>query len=419
MIKVPAGSFGFDPTGEAITIDSNAAGNYIRVKTGAWLQIFRRRGVELSSVTQNELGLFTQLKVDGYGKAKFQTINPAYHLFRPRQNGCSWSPNGRIRKGLVEVDTCPIEYQGEQCPDVYWNSCMEALFGPGNQVRDLNSSPELRKLLVETLATLATGLGNSYNELVHFGLHPLIEEYDTSGNFAVDEERWDDFYNQMVGTTDRPNNCSGIVTLMDALADEGEPGYDIDIPNTDIDANNNYTGDIVALFETMIASAKAELRLIAKRGIQMGSGVKRYPVILATTPEFRAYEDYLTANFAHNPQLINYVLVGTDGTSRMMPGVLHYKGIPVVEWDESSWFDEIVGTNCHRVALVAPGTFGIASDVQNIENSFNPGTGLNIVQKLDAPYLGKIYMDTTLRWGTAIADKDFIVYARNLAPVPE
>jgi hypothetical protein len=414
MVNVPAGAFGFDQTGEAIEIDSNGASNYIRVKTGAWLNIFRRKGVELNDVIKNDLGLYSMLKVDGYGKAKFQTINPAYHLFRPRQNGCTWNPNGRVRRGLIDVDTYPIEYKGEECPDSYWNSCMESLFPEGNGVRDLNASPELRALLMETIATLATGLGNSMHELLHFGLHPLITAADTADTFVVDEERWEDFYAQMVGGTDRPNNGAGFVTLLDSLADEGEPGYDIDIPDADIDANNNYTGDILALFEAMIAKAKTELRTMAKRGITFGAG-KRYPVLLCTSPEFRAYEDYLLANSNGNPTLLNYQLLGTDGTPRMMPGVLHYKGIPVVEWDESTWFDEIVGTKCHRVALIAPGTFGVATDVQNLGNAISQ-SGLRVTQKLDAPYMGKIFFDTTLRWGTALADKDFCVYARNLTP---
>ena len=294
---------------------------------------------------------------------------------------------------------------------------MEALFAPGNGVRDLMSSPELRELLKMTLDTLSVGLGNSFHELVHFGLHPAITTADTNGTFLVDDERWEDFYAQMVGSDARPNNCSGLVTIMDALADQGEQGYDLVIPDADIDAANNYTGDIVALFESVINAAGTELRTMARRGINFARG-KRYPIMLVTSPEFRAYEEHLTANFVNSGSMTAYVLMGDDGTPRMMPGVLHYKGIPVVEWDESSTFDEIVGTKSHRVALVAPGTFGVASDVKNIKDSFNPGTGLEIVQRMGGGpgFMGKIYMTTTLRWGTALADKRFVTYARNLNP---
>lgn len=417
MIEVPQGAFGFDASGEAVTIDSNAAGNFIRVKSGPWLNIFRRMGIIQGDITKNDLGLYSHLIVDGEGKAKFISQQPAYHLFRPRQNGCVWNPSGRIRNGIVDVDTCPIEYQGEECPDAYWGNCMESLFGPGNQVRDLYSSPELVAMFRNTMATLSTGLANSFHELVHFGLHPAIITADTNDTYLVDDARWADYYAQMIGSDDRPNNCSGIVTLLDALADQGEEGYDIEIPDSDIDADNNYTGDIIALFETVINRGKTELRTMAKRGIGSGGG-KRYPIMLVTAPEFRAYEDWLTANFVNSPTMTNYILTGTDGTTRMIPGVLTYKGIPVVEWDESTIFDEIVGTHSHRVALVAPGTFGVATDVRNIKDVYNPGTGLEIVQRMGGGtgFMGKIYMTTTLRWGTALADKNFVTYARNLAP---
>lgn len=417
MIEATPNSFGFDPTGEAVSIDSNAAGNFVRVKSGPWLNVFQRYGIVEGDINKNELGLYTQLKVDGYGKAKFLHFKTPSHLFRPRQNGCAWNPNGRIRSGLVNVDTCPIEYQGEECPDAFWGDCMESLFGPGNEVRDLYSTPELRAIFTNAMRALAIGLGNSFHELAHFGQHPLIVDADTNGTFAVDEDRWEDYYNQMIGSDNRPNNCAGFVTLFDALADQGEEGYDLEIPNGDIDSANNYTGDIIALFESLISNAKTELRIMARRGIQFGS-TRRYPVILATSPEFRAYENHLVENFSHNPQLTNYILVGDDGTQRMMPGVLHYKGIPVVEWDESATFDEIVGTKSHRVALIAPGTLGIASDVEDIKNAMAPGSGLEIVQRTGGGpgFMGKIYMTTTLRFGTALADKDFVVYARNLNP---
>ena len=97
-----------------------------------------------------------------------------------------------------------------------------------------------------------------------------------------------------------------------------------------------------------------------------------------------------------------------------MPDVLNFKGIPVVVWDASTAFDEIVGTSYHRVALVAPGNFGRATDVRNLRQY--DGMGLIMVQKLDPPDNGKIYMDTTLRWGAALADKDYTVYARNANP---
>jgi len=419
MRTILGGPFGIDQNPEAVTIDTMGNNNYIRVKTGPWLNIFHKAAVIEGDMTANTLGLYSELLVDGEGKAKFGSMKMPNHLFRPRQNGCVWAPNGKIRMGLSEVDTCPIEYQGEQCPDSFWNGCYEGLFLPGRGVRDLESGQiaEIMKLATESLSI---GLGNSYHELYNFSNHPAIEAADAfgpsvtpgDGGFLVDDERWEAFYAQMVGPASRPNNCSGLITILDALADEGEPGYDIEIPDSDINANNEYTGDIIALFNRVIDRAKPELRTMARRGIRAGAG-QRFPILLVTEPEYRAYEEYLQTNFAQLPQMLQYFLSGSNGPL-MVPGVLNFKGIPVVAWDASTAFDEIVGTSYHRVALVAPGNFGRATDVKNLRQY--DGMGLIMVQKLDPPDNGKIYMDTTLRWGAALADKDYTVYARNANP---
>lgn len=420
MREVQGGPFGIDQNAQAITIDTIGNNNYIKVATGPWLHIFNKAAIVEGDIERDPLGLYSKLVVNGEGKAKFGHFRMPNHLFRPRQNGCVWAPNGKIRMGLTEFDTCPIEYQGEQCPDAYWDSCFEGLFGEGRQVRDLYSSPDLRDLMMKTLEALAVGLGNSFHSLYHFAKHPAITTADTAGKsvtdgdggYLVDDDEWEAYYAQQVGTDDRLVNCAGMVTLLDQLADEGERGYDIDIPSSDIDADNNYTGDIIALFNKLIDRAKPMLRTIARKGQGTGTA-KRYPILLVTEPEFRAYEEYLSTNFSQQPGILNYTLTGTNGPL-MVPGVLNWKGIPVVAWDESTAFDEIVGTKSHRVALVAPGSFGIASDVRSLRQ--NAGMGLRVVQKLDPPDNGKIYMDTTLRWGAAIPDTEFIVYARNLNP---
>lgn len=412
MRELIGGPFGLDQNAAAILPDVIGNNSYIRVATGPWLQIFNHYAFKEGDFEADQLGLYTPLFVNGEGKAKFGSLKMGNHLFRPRENGCVWNPNGKIRMGLTEIDTCPIEYQGEQCPDAYWNSCFEGLFPPGRGVRDLNGTPELRALMMKTLELLSIGLGNSFNSLLHFAKHPLITDANTNLTYAVDADEWAAYFAQQVGDSDRPMNCAGIVTLLDDLATAGEKYYNTEIPDADIDADNNYTGDIVGLFNKVIDAASPALRSMARRGIGSGTN-RRYPVMLVTEPEFRAYEDYLQTNFVQQPGIFQYALTGANGPL-MLPNVLTFKGIPVVIWDASTTFDEIVGTKCHRVALVAPGNFGRASDVRSLRQY--DGMGLQVVQKLDPPYNGKIYMDTTLRWGAAIADLEFVSYARNLTP---
>lgn len=410
MRTVQGSAWGLDAPMDAISIDTVGMNNYIKVRTSAWLHIFNQAAIIEGDLANDTLGLYTTLLVDGEGKAKFGTIKTPHHLFRPRQNGCVWSPNGKLRMGLTEFDTCPIEYQGEQCPDAFWNSCYEALFTEGRGVRDLQSG-QIAEIVVAALRSLSIGLGNSFFELYNFAKHPAIIAADTAGSFLVGDDRWEDYYAQMIGDDARPVNCAGMVTILDELADAGEPGYDIEIPGTDVDASGAYTGDVIALFNQTIDKAKPELRTMARRGVGMGAG-RRYPIMLVTENIYRAYQDYLVTTFPHIQAMFNYVLTGADGSVSTVPGVLPWNGIAVVSWDAVTSFDEIVGTTSTKICLVAPGTFGIASDVRSLRQRQYQGMGMVMVQKLDPPDNGKIYMDTTLRWGAALADTDYAVYGR-------
>lgn len=409
MRTVQGSVWGLDQDMGAVTVDTIGNNNYISIQTGAWLHIFNKAAVIEGDVTNDTLGLYSRLFVDGEGKAKFGTIKTPHHLFRPRQNGCVWSPNGKLRMGLTEFDTCPIEYQGEQCPDAFWNSCFERLFTPGRGVRDLETGA-IAEIVRDSMRQLAIGLGNSFFELWNFAKHPDIITADEDGTYKVDDERWDDFYAQQIGSDARPVNCAGMVTILDQLADEGEHGYNGTIPDADVDdVTNAYEGDVIALFNQMVDGAKAELKIMARRGVGMGAN-RRYPIMLVTDNIFRAYQDYLITTFPQIPTILQYVLQGASAGVSTVPGVLNWNGIPIVSWDAISTFDEIVGTQSTKIALVAPGTFGVASDVRNLRQY--EGMGLRMVQKLDPPDNGKIYMDTTLRWGAALADKDYIVYRR-------
>ena len=407
MTTVIGGPWGLDQP-NAVTVTSNGDRNYIQVRTSAWLNLFNKAAIVNGDVTNDMLGLYSRLIVDGEGKAKFGSIKTPQHLFRPRQNGCVWSPNGKLRIGLTEFDTCPIEYQGEQCPDAFWNSCFESLFTEGRGVRDLQSG-EIARVVALAMQQLAIGLGNSFFELWNFANHPDITTADTNDTFLVDEDQWEDFYAQMAGSDARPVNCSGMVTILDELYASGEQGYNTTIPASDVDADGNYTGDVVALFRSMVAQSKSTLKTMARTGSGSGAN-KRYPILLVTENIYQAYKDYLILTFPQIPTILNYFLFGADPAISNVPGVLNWDGVPVVSWDAITRFDEIVGTTSTKALLVAPGTFGVASDVRNLRQY--DGMGLRMVQKLDPPDNGKIYMDTTLRWGAALADKDFAVYTR-------
>ena len=135
--------------------------------------------------------------------------------------------------------------------------------------------------------------------------------------------------------------------------------------------------------------------------------------MLLTSELFNAYEDYIQTNYKATESGFRYNFTRENGEVGIVPGVLRYKNMPVVRWHEVSRFDALTGCVSNRAAIVAGGNLGLAHDVEML-NQFS-GMGMRIVQKLDPPENGKVFMYTNLRWGAGVGDPDFMVMARNIA----
>lgn len=404
-----------------VTIDADRQGRYVEIETQAALRLFQKIVLQEQDLTLNQLGLFSHIRVKPGQPARFASLSVPAHILSSRKNGCAWNPKGRSILTVDEFPTCAVEYNGEQCPDAFYGDCMEAIFGPGNGVRDFDSDPVAQQMLIALLNRIYTGLGNSTSALYHYANHPDIEAANTAGTYAADPLEWDDYYDQQMSVT-----CGGLITQLDQLKDEGRENYNVTIADGDVDANGNFTGDIIDLFEALIAASSPELKSWCKNGVTATGlsplqsqmikpvGGKIYPVILLTAAEYRAYEQYLIQTFAGVPQIWEYILTGVDGDRIIMQNVLKYKGMPVVQWDEVGTFDAIVGTESHRAAIVAPGAFGIAHDVPDLQQF--TGQGLRIEQSRRVRDKGLVFMDTTYHIGAGIVDPRFITMASNINP---
>lgn len=404
-----------------VVLDEDRQGRYIEIPTSDALYLMENIALREADFTMNNLGLFSRIRVGRDNKARFARLSAPKHVIQARKNGCSWNPKGRILMGVEEHATCPVEINMEECPDAFYGDCLERIFGTGNGVRDFMGTTEGAQLMQMMLNQLYLGIGNSTSELYHFALHPLIQSAHDDGTYTTESEKeWSDYYDQMMNI-----DCPGLITLLDTLALDGVPGYNMQIPDSDIDAATDaYTGDIEGLFEKLIATAKPAFKQwilnganvsglgAAQSGLYVPVGGRIFPLILVTTPEFKAYEDAIIAKFGTIPEVYQYYLTRQSGDRLLMPNVLRYKGCPVVPWDEVTTFDTIVGTTSHRVAIVAPGNFGVAHDVNDL--ALTRGTGLRMTQRIEAPYQGKIYFDTTYRIGAALLDMDFCVMASNI-----
>jgi len=382
--------------------DTSRDRRYIEVPTQAVMRYFDKVAVKYGDINADMLGIFGKMNVGRDLKARIGSLSTPNHLFSNRKNGCVWTPKGRVRLNTMEVDTCPIEINMEQCPDALWGDCFEMLFGTGNQVRDMLATPEGAALFDMFLRQVYIGIGNSFFMYTGFSNHPMIDTANTLGFWSTvtDADAWADFHDQMTSTT-----CGGYVTLLDELAAQGEPGYDVVIDDADFDANETYTGDIIAFLEGMKAKARGTFRAMIRAE---RSSTPYRPIFLLSDALFDAYREHIRTTYTGISEGYRYLIQGVDGQTIRMQNVLDFDGLPVMRWEASEIFDSVVGSTSHRAALIAPGVFGIAYSGEATRQY--EGMGLRVMQKLDAPYMGKIYLDTTLRVGAALADKDFIVY---------
>ena len=386
------GGFGLTNSGNARTIS---------VQTETAMQIFDNIAVLETDRFARELGLYGHVDLGRDLKGRFGSFTTPKHLLSNRKNGCTWNPKGGMRMNVEEFPTCPVEFDGEQCPDVFYGTCFERLFGPGNDVRDFSATAEGQEVLAAMLTKLYQGLGNSFFDLYNYANNPMISTANTEGFYGVSVEEWEDYVDQMLS-----GECGGIITQLDELAAAGEAYYDMSIPLADVDvAAKKYTGNIIELLEDLKDQASAELQSAIDTGVMM-NGVNRMPIILLTPNLFRAYKAWITAQAGTNELAYRYTLERTEGTTMMTANILMYDGMPVIRWDAPARFDAITGSLTFRAAIAMPGVFGILHDVSDLMQF--EGMGLLIEQSTRLADKGKVFMTTNFRWGAGIANKDFV-----------
>jgi hypothetical protein len=404
-----AGDFGQAIFSTAATDGGTVTGRYMSLNTEAALNFFRNISIVKTNILMNSFGLFTFQQAGRDGQVRFANFNAPKHLLTKRRNGCSWISKGKINMGTKSFDLCPIEYNGEECPDTFYGTCLEKLLGPGNQKRDLLSTPESQALFQEIVSLVYQGLGNSFYDLAYYGQHPLITEADTNDWYTVDDEEWADF-------TDQQEACGGIMTLVDAWKTSGHEQYNVPIYDAEVSADRTaFIGTATDLFDRVLNQQNTAMKLLSRRENVSLNGRMNRPVILCDSKIFSKYEDELAIQFTHIDAQFEYFLnakyceaVGCDN-SMPMQGVLRYKGHLVVRMDEWEEFDEMLGISTFRCMVVTPGVFALGYDVPSIDQF--GGLGLNVTQKLDAPYKGKVFMDTTFKMRATVINEDYIVNA--------
>lgn len=383
------------------TDQGELTGRYLSLNTEAALNFFRKITLVKPDLQSNFFRLFSFARPGRHDKVRFASLTTPRHLLQSRKLGCAWNPKGEITSNIQEFNIYPIEYNGEQCPDVFYGQCLEAILGVGNQVRDLQATPEGRAMVGEMINRIYTGLGNDLYDLAWWGQHPLIDTADTNGWYTANEADWVNF-------KDQQDAIGGIMTMVDYLKHtEGLPQFNVQINESDVNGSE-YVGTATDLFDRLIAAQKPEFKLMVKSGRIQGLT----PLMLVSRSIFDKYEAELMSEWNQIPELFyryysgDWCAINGCSPNEPIPDVLKYKGTTVIAMDEWDLIDTYLGVTTHRAMLTVPGNFAIGFDVPSLAQ-FN-GQGMRITQRLMPPYQGKIYMDTTFKVGTGIIDPDFM-----------
>lgn len=383
-----------------------ATSNYVSVQTEANLNFFKKIAILRNRVALNSLGLYSFGTLGRNNKVNFASLSTPKHLLRLRTNGCTWNPVGKVVSRRSSFSLTPVEYNGELCPDVFYGDVLERIFGTGREVRDLMATTEGKALFMQLVNLTYAGLGNSFYELLDFGQHPLIEDSDTNGWYQGEDNVWGDFKAQQAA-------MGGHLTIIDGLKDEGYEHLNVAITNDYFNSDfTKFTGLATALFDEVLRAQPNEMEIASNQPNMNGMMPK--PILLVSKDIYNSYEDYFTNKFDGLDAGMQYFLdrkledLGLN-TGVPVTGVLKYKGHWVVRMDAWDTYDKITNTKTYRCIAATPGVFGVGHDVDEL-NQY-AGMGLQLTQKLEAPYQGKVYMDTTFKVGAGILHEDFLVNA--------
>lgn len=356
-----------------------------------------------SPLAANELGLFTVKGGITSDKYAIAMLSKAKHLWSSRKDGCQFSPKGAIGSERAEFELQPIEYDGVQCPDEFFGSEWETMFGTGDPFEMLSTQTGAFALDA-IVKIIIDSLHSDFWNLIMYGSHPIITTAQTNGTYTVSETEWADFKDQM-------KNIGGFITTADFLRTSGRDNFNVAIDPAAVDGED-YIGDVrTDLFKRVRDAATPMMKTNMKR--KNGVGNVGRTVFLVSSGIFRKYKDELIEQYKAIP--VSYMLqtTGIDGTKYAMEDVLIWDGNVIVEFDELTEIDTLIGYNTHMVLATVPGNIPILYNANTARGSKNIGTdfGLKIQASTDLKEKGKIYMHANMKVATGIINPDLCVYA--------
>lgn len=369
----------------------------IQIATDEILNVFPGVAIKAPDIAANELGVWSLASVGNRGEIQYSSFTQPQYILQAR-NGCVWNPKLKITQVGGKMILSDYTVNGEICPDAFWDNTFEKIFGTGLDIRDFYATPEGRAILDMILAKIFLAMHNDVFDVMYYGSHPLITTAGENQYYTIEAGAWEDFVDMMA-----VSDGGGVLTILDALADDGVSHLDTAFAGGDI-TNDAFTGgsnNIAYYLDLLISQAHIELKTVYTNNSED-------VVILAHPAEFKALKDYYITTYGDIPQIVQYRTTGANGEMKLQQNVLYYDGMPVVNMQGWKRFDNATGLNVHRLVACARGVFGGAYDVMDLPGQRN--VGMRIDQRLGGGtgFMGKIYMLSDFKLGTEVLESNLV-----------
>jgi hypothetical protein len=369
-------------------LSQNGPSSSLTIETGEVAVLFEGKAILHPKLAGTQGGAITAAAIGSNGAINWTNLTGPKHLFKPRRNGCTWDPKGAIRMNSERIEVAPIEVQIEQCIDAFWTKAWERMLGTGRNIRNIMATPEGAKFLQYIINRIFDSMTNSTVDLAWWGKNAYIDAATTAHDFAVEDSEWDDFTEQM-------DIVAGWNTIV-ATGAATIPHWNVAINAGDV-SGGKYTGgvngNITYYLDALLEASTPELQTLVESNPDQ--------VAYYVAPSlFKALKDYYVATYSNLDFARVLDMNGVPNRNGLM-----YDGVEVWAMREWSAFDRIVGVNSHIMYLGAKGVFGVAHDIDQLDGT---GAGLSVTTWDQQPHKGKTYIDSDLKMGMGILDKDLL-----------
>jgi hypothetical protein len=387
---------------EGVRFSLNSGARTIEISSDEVIQLFEGVSIKAPDIAASDFGLWSLSSVGNKGEIKYNSFTQPKHILQAR-NGCVWNPKMKITQVGGKMILSNYTINGEICPDAFWESTFEKIFGTGLDIRDFYATPEGRAVTDIIMGKIFMAMHNGVYDVMYYGSHPLVDDSDENGYYTVEADEFADFLDQM-----NVSDGGGILTQLDGLADGGNDAHLAGAIAAGDITDGDYTGGTNAItkyFDDLYDIATTDLKTVWDENAEN-------VLILAHPAEFKAYRDHLLTTYNEIPATLQYFVKGANGEMQASRNVLYYDGTPIIKMNGWRRFDRVTGYNIHRLVATARGVFGGAYDVGAL-----PGqswTGMRIDQRFGGGegFMGKVYMLSDFKLGTEVLDHELVSMTR-------